>query len=116
MAMQTRQTTPPSPTSRLATVTASMVTAWCGLVLWGAVAVHAGGDGTEITLPGTPLHGVPISGLAPNGTPLYGLPLPGLPPQGVTSHGAAGNAPPLPAVPQERVPSHGGRERAWGKP
>ena len=116
MATQIRRTTPPSPTSRFATVKASMVTAWCGLVLWGAVVAQAGGDGTGILLNGTPLPGVPITGLAPNGAPLYGLPIPGLLPQGVTSDGAAVPPPLRPAVPPERVPFTGIRPRALGKP
>ena len=85
MVTQTRRTTPPSPTSRLATVHASMVTAWCGLVLWGAVAAQAGGDGHGIPLNGTPLQGAPLTGLAPNGTPLYGPPSTGLAPRVIAS-------------------------------
>jgi len=99
MATQIRRTTPPSPTSRFATVKASMVTAWCGLVLWGAVVAQAGGDGTGIPLNGTPLPGVPITGLAPNGALLYGLPINGLAPNAVPITGLAPNGAPLYGLP-----------------
>jgi hypothetical protein len=64
MATQTQRTTRRSARFFTTTVTASMVTACCGLLLWSAVAAHAG----------VYANGMPFQGLILNGTPLHGLP------------------------------------------
>ena len=116
MTTQTQRTTLPSPTSRLATVQASMVMACCGLVLWGAVAAQAGGDGNVIPLNGTPLHGVPLTGLAPNGTPLYGMPRTGLAPNAAPLTGLAPNGAPLYGLAAPGVTSSGAAIRGLSMP
>jgi hypothetical protein len=114
MATQTRRTTRCSATFFRATVTASMVTTWCGLLLFSAVAAHAGVDGNGLPFNGIPLNGVPL-----NGMPIQGLPMNGLPTQGVISHDLALPAPTLPreplsAVQHESLPFHSVSQKALG--
>jgi hypothetical protein len=146
MATQTRRTTRRSARFFRATVKASMVTAWCGLVLLSAVAAHAGvwGNGAPIQglilngvlingMPynGAPYNGVPIQGMPTNGIPVNGVPLNGLPmngtsfnglpTQGVISHDLSLQATTLPreplsAVQHESLPFHSLSQRALGTP
>ena len=90
MATQTRQTTRRSARFFRATVTASMVTACCGLVLWSAVTAHA-----LTSANGLPYNGYPIQGLLMNGTPLNGMPYNGMPMQGMPRQGLPLNGTPL---------------------
>ena len=85
------------------TVTASLVTACCGLILWSAVPAQASQ---------TP-NGLPFNGMPYNGTPIQGLPFNGLPTQGVISNGVV-TAPPAPAVPQDSLPWNGLSQRPLG--
>ena len=74
MATQTRRTTRRSARFSRATVTAYMVTACCGLVLWSAVAAHAAAPWNGMPFNGMPFNGVPTNGIPMNGTPLHGRP------------------------------------------
>ena len=114
MATQTRRTPRRSARFFKVTVTAYMVTAGCGLVLWGAVAGHAGVDGN-----GLPFNGIPMNGLPLNGMPIQGMPVNGLLTQGVISHDLALPAPTLPreplsAVQHESLPFHSVSQKALG--
>jgi hypothetical protein len=74
MATQTRRTTRRSARFFSATSKASRVTACCSLVLWSAVAAHAGVDGNGLYLNGLPMNGLPLNGIPLNGMPINGLP------------------------------------------
>jgi hypothetical protein len=92
MATQTKRTTQRSARFFTTTVTASMVTACCGLVLWSAVAAHAGvyANGMPfqgLILNGTPLNGLPWNGIGPNGMPFNGMPMQGMPRNGLPVNG-----------------------------
>src|SRR4029450_4073246 len=82
MATQTRRTTRRSARFFRATVKASMVTAWCGLVLLSAVSAYA-----ETPRNGLALNGVPLNGMPRNGLPFQGLLLNGTPLNGMPVHG-----------------------------
>jgi hypothetical protein len=110
MATQTRRTTRRSARFFSATVKASLVTACCGLVLWSAVAAHAGVDGNGLYLNGAPFNGLPW-----NGMPFQGMVLNGLPMNGLSLQAPTLQQEPLPAGPQERLPWNGLSQRALGK-
>jgi hypothetical protein len=74
MTTQPRQATQRSATFHRATLKASLVLTCCGLVLWSAVAAHAGVDGNGLYLNGLPMNGLPLNGIPLNGMPINGLP------------------------------------------
>ena len=102
MATQTRQTTRRSARFFRATVTASMVTACCGLVLWSAVTAHA-----LTSANGLPYNGYPIQGLLMNGTPLNGMPFNGIGPNGMPYNGTPMQGMPRNGLPLNGTPLHG---------
>ena len=119
MATQTRRTIKRSARFFSATVKASLVTACCGLILWSAVAAHAGIDTNGLPynglpyngmpfngLPfqGMPIQGLPVNGVPYNGVPIQGLPRNGLPMHGTSLHGLAANEGSLPTVQSESLP------------
>ena len=104
MMTQTRRTIRRSARVFRTTVTASLVTACCGLVLWSAVTAHAS----------QPCNGMPSNGMPFQGMPRQGLPINGLPTQDVISHGVV-HAPTVPAVPQETLPWNGLSQRPLGQ-
>ena len=87
MATQTRRTTRRTARFFRATVTASMVTACCGLVLWSAVTAHASTSGNGVPFNGMPLNGIGPNGMPYNGMPRQGMPRNGLPLNGTSLHG-----------------------------
>ena len=115
MATQTRRTIRRSARFLRATVTASMVAACCGLILWSTVAAHAAAPYNGMPYNGMPFNGIGPNGMPFNGTPLQGMPRNGLPTQGGISNGVVINAPTVPAVLQESLPWSGLSQRALGK-
>ena len=107
MATQTRRTTRRTARFFRATVTASMVTACCGLVLWSAVTAHASTSGN-----GVPFNGLALNGLGPNGLPYNGMPRQGLlmngtPLNGMPLNGIGPNGMPYNGMPRQGMPRNG---------
>jgi hypothetical protein len=106
MATQTRRTTRRSARFFRGTVTASLVTACCGLVLWSAVAAYA-----EVPYNGLPVNGMPFNEMPFNGDRLQGLLMNGTHIHGLPAH--EGFVPWGP--PSERLPWSTLSQRAFGK-
>jgi hypothetical protein len=99
MATQTRLTIRRSARFLRTTLKASVVVACCGLVLWSAIAAHAGVDGNGFYVNGLPVNGYPLQGM-----PIQGLPINGLPMNGTPLHGPPANEGSLPTVQSEGLP------------
>jgi len=115
MATQTRRTTRCSARFFRATITAYMVVACCGLVLWSAVAAH-----TAISGNGMALNGVSSNGLQANGLHVNGLTSNGLISNGLHVNGFAPNATilhgePTPGVQGKSLPWSTLSQRALGE-
>jgi hypothetical protein len=114
MTTQTRRTIRRSARFFRTTVTASLVTACCGLILWSAGAAYAAAVSNGMPYNGMPYNGTPIQGMPMQGMPVNGIPRNGLPAQDVLSTGSVVHAPTLPAVPQEGLPWHSLSQRPLG--
>jgi hypothetical protein len=113
MATQTRRTTRRSARFFRATVKASMVTAWCGLVLLSAVSAYAETPRNGLALNGVPLNGMPrnglpFQGLLLNGTPLNGIPWNGIGPNGIPFNGLPIQGMPMQGMPHNDLPTQEG--------
>jgi hypothetical protein len=130
MVTQTRRTIRRSARFFRATVTASMVAACCGLILWSAVVAHAGVQHNGIELNGLTengilVNGMPFNGLNPNGVTINGLHVNGLNPNGLSQNGILvngmlRNAQPSqaempPGGQRDSLPFHSLSQRALGK-
>ena len=113
MTTQTRRTTRRTARFFRATVTASLVTACCGLVLWSAVAAHAAQPLNGIPRNGLYFNALDWNGIGPNGisfngTPIQGMPHNGVPLQGMTPQGMPHNGVPVNGTPLQGLPAHEG--------
>ena len=109
MTTQTRRTIRRSARFFRTTVTASLVTAGCGLILWSAVAAQAavtwnGMPRQGLILNGTPLNGIPWNGIGPNGISFNGVPIQGMPMNGTPLQGRPANEGSVPPVQSESLP------------
>jgi hypothetical protein len=102
MATQTRRTTQRLARFFRTTVTASMVPACCGLVLWSAVTAHAAAVSN-----GMPYNGMPFNGLESNGMPFNGMPFNGMAGNGMPYNGLFVNGTPMQGMPMQGMPFNG---------
>jgi hypothetical protein len=112
MATQTRRTIRRSARFLRATVTASMVAACCGLILWSTVAAHAaapynGMPYNGMPYNGMPYNGMPYNGMPYNGMPIQGMPVNGMPFNGMPFQGLLMNGTPINGMPYNGTPLNG---------
>ena len=107
MTTQTRRTTRRTATFFRTTVTASLVTACCGLVLWSAVATHASQPLNGMPYNGIPMNGMPFNGLMINGVPWNGFPTNGMPYNGIPLQGLLMNGTPYNGMPVNGIDLNG---------
>jgi hypothetical protein len=130
MATQTQRTIRRSVRFFTTTVTASMVTACCGLVLLSAVGAHAATALNGITANGVLVNGVLVNGLmsnslsangiATNGIATNGIATNGITTNGISTNGILRNAQPSqaempPGGQRDSLPFHSLSQRALGK-
>jgi hypothetical protein len=107
MATQTRRTTRRTARFFRATVNASLVTAYCGLVLWSAVAAHAAISSNGMPFQGLPYNGMPFQGMQLQGIPFNGMPHNGYPIQGLLMNGTPLNGMPFNGIGPNGMPYNG---------
>ena len=107
MTTQTRRTIRRSARFFRTTVTASLVTACCGLILWSAGAASAAAVLNGMPYNEMPFNGIPRNGMALQGMPFQGLRLNGAPYNGIGPNGIPFNGYPIQGMPMNGTPLHG---------